>query len=170
MEEISCCFTGYRPQKLPFKVSREDSGYTEFENMLINEIMELTECGCTTFISGMAMGFDIIAAECVLDARELIKDTSIKLICAIPFIDQSEKYPAFWKEKYDRLLEECDEAVLISDKYFRSCYMKRNMYMVDNSDVVMTYYDGLPGGTKNTMEYALKKGRKIINLYEKEIP
>lgn len=165
-EFFSCCFTGYRPEKMPFKIDKSDPGYIEFENRLINKIIELINAGCTTFISGMATGFDIIAAECVLEAAELINHTSVSLICAIPFIEQSKYYPALWKEKYNRLLQKCDNAILVSDKYYKGCFMKRNIFMVDNSDIVLTFYDGKPGGTKNTVNYAIKQGRKVLNLYD----
>ena len=36
--------------------------------------------------------------------------------------------------------------------------------MVDNSDFVLTWFDGKSGGTKNTVDYAFNKGRKIFNL------
>lgn len=174
-DELSCCFTGYRPQKLPFKTTKDkngfyDSGYIDFENKLISKILSLVDAGCTEFISGMAMGFDIIAAECVIAVRDIYNKSSIKLICAVPFIEQSESYPDIWKQKYDFLLSNSDEVILTSDKYYPSCYMKRNKYMVDNSDMVLTFYDGKPGGTKNTVDYAVKKGRKIINLYENKVP
>ena len=36
--------------------------------------------------------------------------------------------------------------------------------MVDNSDFVVCWYDGKSGGTKNTLKYAAKKHRFIINI------
>ena len=38
--------------------------------------------------------------------------------------------------------------------------------MVDNSDYVITWFDGQSGGTKNTIRYAKKIGRQIFNIYE----
>ena len=64
--EKSCCFTGYRPEKFPFNLERENADYTDFENSLIETVFSLTDEDCFTFYSGMAMGFDIIAAEAVL--------------------------------------------------------------------------------------------------------
>lgn len=151
---------------MPFPIDRSNRDYINFENRLVEKITELIGLGCTTFISGMATGFDIIAAECVNELRGLVKDVSIELVLAIPFIEQSAAYPSFWKEKYDKLLNDCDKAVLISDGYFPGCYMRRNIFMVDNSDIVLTFYDGKPGGTKNTVKYAEKIGRKVINLFD----
>lgn len=161
---FSCCFTGYRPQKFPFPLEGSNPAYTEFENRLITAVLELAKEGCRTFYSGMAMGFDIIAAECVLLAAELNDFRDVKLVCALPFKEQAASFPPPWKSRYDEILSRADEIILISDKYYRNCYFDRNRFLVDNSDCVLTWYDGSAGGTKNTLGYAKSIGRKIINL------
>ena len=149
---------------MPFKISNTDARYRDFENRLVSQIIELTNEGVSHFISGMATGFDLIAAECVLEVKNMIKDTSISLTAAIPFSDQAQKYNSFWAQKYNKVKQNADEVILISNDYYPGCYMARNKYMVDNSDIVLAYYDGKPGGTKNTVNYAVKLGRKVVNL------
>lgn len=166
-EEISCCFTGYRPSKLPFRIELSDSGYIEFENRLTDIINDLIDVGCRHFLSGVAMGFDIIAAESVLLAKKY-SPHEIRLSCVIPFLEQSATFTPAWKKRYNAVLSDCDEAILISDSYFKGCYMKRNRYMVDNSDCVVTWFDGKPGGTKNTVDYAKSRGRRVINIFEEK--
>ena len=163
-ETKSCCFTGYRPEKFPFKFSADNTQYIAFENRLTQTIYKLCENGCHTFYSGMAMGFDIVAAECVLLSREVCRTSSIKLVCAVPFIEQSKSFPKEWQQRYNDILTKADEVILTSDKYFSSCYMRRNRFMVDNSDFVVTWFDGKSGGTKSTMDYARRLGRTVINL------
>jgi uncharacterized phage-like protein YoqJ len=41
---------------------------------------------------------------------------------------------------------------------------KRNEYMVDNSDIVMAVWNGKKSGTSYTVEYAKKKGRRVLVL------
>ena len=158
-----CCFTGHRPNKLPFNVYKRDSNYQEFENRLFEAILELIANGCTVFYTGMAMGFDIIAAEAVLSLKRTY-DSAIKLICAVPFVGQVDGFSDLWREKYYDIIEGCDEVITISESYYKGCYQKRNIFMVDNSDYVLTWFDGKPGGTRNTVEYAARKLRHIINL------
>ena len=55
-------------------MDRENEEYKRFENALIEEILKLINDGCRTFYSGMAMGFDIIAAETVLFLKNAYKD------------------------------------------------------------------------------------------------
>lgn len=165
MEKVyKCCFTGYRPQKLPFGNNKNSKEYKEFENKIIKAVLSLCDEGYGEFYSGMAMGFDIIAAETVLLFKELYKNFNIKLIAVIPFENQADGYSDEWYSRYHNILEKCDEKIVLSDKYFKGSYQKRNEYMVDNCDCVLTYFDGQSGGTKNTINYALKKGRFVLNI------
>lgn len=162
-----CCFTGYRPSKMPFSLDKNSKEYKDFENKIIEAVLKLSSDGCYEFYSGMAMGFDIIAAETILLFKELYKDIVIRLVAVIPFENQADSYSEEWYGRYQNILEKCDEKIVLSDKYFKGSYQKRNEYMVDNCDYVLTYFDGQSGGTKNTINYALKKGRFVLNINDK---
>ena len=158
-----CCFTGYRPSKLPFDINIKNKAYNDFENFITEGILKLVNENCFVFYTGMAMGFDMLCAENVLMLKKIYKK-SLKLICAIPFEGQGEAFSDYWKKRYYNILNECDEAVVLADKYYKGCYHKRNKFMVDNSDYVMTWFDGKAGGTKNTLDYAFKQNRFVLNL------
>ena len=161
----SCCFTGYRPSKFPFPLSGENSEYIRFENKLIDAIFSLPSENCYTFYTGCVMGFDLIAAEIVLMLKRSPKvNYSAELICAVPFTEQAASFTPEWKERYNNVIACADEVVLISDRYFDGCYQRRNEFMVNNSDIVLTWYDGKSGGTGNTLKYADKRGKRIVNL------
>ena len=110
------------------------------------------------------MGFDIVAAEAVLLLRETYKKAKISLVCAVPFLEQSAAFGREWKRRYNNVLGKSDEVILLSDRYYKGCYRKRNEFMVDNSDFVITWFDGKQGGTHYTLCYAEKKRKRIINL------
>lgn len=76
MRHHRCCFTGHRPEKL----SKPE---TEIIAELEKEIRHAIEDGYTTFISGMARGVDIWAAEIVLRLRDA--GQPIRLICVSPY-------------------------------------------------------------------------------------
>ena len=57
-----CCFTGHRPGKL-----KQDE--QTVKRLLAASINQAVTRGYTTFITGMAQGTDIWAAEIVLDMR-----------------------------------------------------------------------------------------------------
>lgn len=161
---LKCCFTGYRPSKMPFSLDRENDAYKKFENALIEEILKLINEGCRTFYSGMAMGFDIIAAETVLFLKKAFKDINIELVCVLPFETQGDSFSYIWRQRFFDVLENCDRKITLADEYFSGCYQKRNEFMVDNCDYVLTWYDGKAGGTRNTIDYAVKKQRHIVNI------
>lgn len=58
-----------------------------------------------------------------------------------------------------------DKATVCAESYTPYSYMRRNAYMVDSSGLLIAIYDHRPGGTKNTVEYARKKGRGIWLLH-----
>ena len=162
---LRCCFTGYRPEKFDFSLDENNTMYNKFVDRLFNAVTDLAESGVSEFYSGMAMGFDIIAAETVLDVARLRPDLSLRLVACVPYIEQASAFPKSWKDRYNYILSNCDKALLLSDKYYKGCFQRRNKFMVDSTDFVITYFDGAPGGTKNTVTYAKKQGKGIVNCY-----
>ena len=45
---------------------------------------------------------------------------------------------------------------------------KRNIWMVDNADVLVAIWDGSSGGPKNTVEYTRKVKKPILHIDPKE--
>ena len=154
------CFTGHRPEKLNFEDG--DEKYMQFKAVLLKVLNRLHELGYTRFISGMARGFDMWAAETVCSMRE--KEENISLVCAVPFPDQAKSWKPEEKARWQSILNAADETVMVCDKYTRDCFHRRNRYMVDNSNAVVCLYDGTKGGTAYTVDYALKKGKVVIQI------
>ncbi len=157
-----CCFSGYRPEKFPFELNQRNIDFCLLKSRILKTLTALIEDECGVFYCGMARGFDILCGECVLALKR--EFSNIKLVCAVPYENQETNFSPSWKAKYYTLLQNADEVYYISKKYSSFCFQQRNMFMVDNSDYVMTWYDGKRGGTRNTLKYAAKKGRYIINL------
>ena len=132
------------------------------KNLLRKEIRASVKDGYTTFISGMAKGVDLIAARVVLEERK--KNENIRLICASPYVDFEKGWTDREKEEYRIIMEEADETKYICEHCFRGCYQIRNRWMVDNSSMVIAVFNGEKGGTKNTIDYALKKGVSVHNI------
>lgn len=167
--ERSCCFTGYRPEKFPFLLKFGTADFNALENKIYDAVFAAVRDGTDTFYCGMAMGFDLLCGKAVVDLKRMSAEKEIRLIAAIPFTNQSERFKPTWKKLYEIVLAEADETVIISEAYHRGCFTERNRYMVDKSDNVITYYDGQSGGTANTLRYAASKGKKITNLSEYSI-
>ncbi len=140
-----CCFTGHRPEKLIW--SEE-----EITKWLEEAILQAVDDGYTTFISGMARGVDIWAAEIVLKLRDAGRP--IKLICAIPYDGFDNKWSDHWRKRYKRIVNEADYVKVVCEGYSIGCFQVRNEWMVDCSSRVLAVYNGQPSGTRNTVIYA----------------
>lgn len=160
---MKVCFTGHRPQSLPFGTDEQHPLCLELKARLAEEIQAVIKNGADTFYTGMALGVDTFAAEAVLKEKE--KNPSIKLIAAVPCPSQSNSWSEAEKARYNAILERCDEVAMVSDHYYRGCMHVRNRYMADRSDLLIAVYDGhSKGGTASTVQYAQKKGLTIIQL------
>jgi len=88
----------------------------------------------------------------------------ITLEAAIPYERQSESWSEALRKRYARLVADCDYHTLVQKNYTPDCMMRRNKYIVDNSSILIAAYGGKPGGTMNTLLYALRRGLEIIEL------
>ena len=70
MDLCSCAFTGHRPKSLPWRYNESSPDCTMLKNVLAEQIKTLVDDGVTGFISGMAQGVDLWAAQIVLDLRK----------------------------------------------------------------------------------------------------
>lgn len=144
-----CAFTG----------NRDITGYVNTEALKIL-IEGLIEEGVTAFLSGMARGFDMIAAELIINIRK--ERPEIKLVACVPCPEQDRFFCEEDKRKYRELLEQCDEVKIISDHYFKGCMFLRDRYMVDNADCVIAYErKKSDGGTAYTVNYAKQKNKTV---------
>ena len=163
---LACCFTGYRPEKYKFDIDGDSSDATVLKVKPARYVNELISKGVTEFYCGCARGFDIFAAEAVLEAKKYHPTT--KLISVMPFRDMNRGWEPGWTDRLMRVLDQSDDVIVIADGYRRGVYDIRNRYMVDHSEYVITYFDGAVGGTRNTLDYAKRKNRVVVNLADEE--
>lgn len=153
-----CCFTGHRPEKLH---SSERKICKELER----EIRAAVDDGFQTFISGMARGSDIWAAEIVLKLRD--KGAPIRLIAASPFEGFELSWSLHWQKKYAAIMAKADHIRFISPSYDRGCFQRRNEWMVNHSSRLIAVFNGGSGGTKNTIDFAAKVGVETVIVEDK---
>ena len=127
---------------------------------LRSEIEKAIQRGYTTFLCGMALGFDTLCAETVLDLKK--KYGTIKLIAALPCKTQDIKWADRDRKRYKKILKKADGIRCIYDEYTEGCMLERNRYMVNNSSLMIALFSGLSGGTKSTIDYARSQGLEII--------
>ena len=146
-----CAFSGHRNLK----------GY-DFDPALLDRVVEnLIKTGTENFLCGMALGFDMAAAESVLQFKSKY---GVKLTAVLPCKNQSENYSEANKARYQRILDSCDEVIILSEEYYKGCMHARDRYLVENSNAVVCFLRKSGGGTFYTVSYAKKLNVPMIEL------
>lgn len=155
---VTCAFTGHRPAALPWGENERDPRCLELKGRLDEALGRAYSLGYRHFICGMAKGADHYFCEAVIKLRETHPDVTLE--AAVPFPQQSQRWNARDKERYERLLGQCDMETLIQRVYSASCMQRRNRYMVDHASRLIAVFNGHPSGsgTLGTLHYALKNG------------
>ena len=181
MKSKTCCFIGHRAVEITAELERKTRAVVE--NLIVNENVK-------TFLFGSKSDFDFLCHSVVTHLKE--KYPFIKRIgytCrseSVILESEREKleeiYSHFAKEKIHLLGVE--EEFEHKTKYVsgKASYVERNQAMIDDSDYCVFYYDEnyLPqkrkrcggigyyqskSGTALAYKYAIRKKKKIINVY-----
>ncbi len=158
-----------RPMEFDLATSVAFSGHRVCDSEAVRAALavalpRLVASGFQTFLTGMAVGFDLLAGEAVLQ----LKASGIPLmLCAvIPYRAQPRHFSAEWHTRYNRLLAEADEIILLQEEYSQGCLHRRNDFLVDHASHLMAWYDGAKsGGTFYTIRRARSRGIVVENLF-----
>jgi uncharacterized phage-like protein YoqJ len=152
--------TGHRPGKLG-KEWNHKGPVTDHLRKYLKEI--LTDLKATSLISGLALGFDTIAAQTALEMN-------LELIGSIPFREQHLRWNEEAQKEYLRLRGLCTslhvaiEGTSLSRGHIARAMQIRNMWTVNNCGILVAAFDGTSGGTANTILYAQKIGKPIARI------
>lgn len=147
--------TGHRSKKLLSYTKNLDSVLLKLALDYFNEQKEITR-----IISGMALGWDQAIAKAGIEI-------GIPVIGAVPFTGQESVWPDFCKKDYYRILDHCQEVIIISEGSYSSAkYQIRNEWMVDHCNFVLALWDGSGGGTGNCIDYCKKVRIPYINMWD----
>lgn len=155
MEDRTCCFIGHR--KINETEELKQKLCEIIEKLIMDENIDI-------FLFGSKSRFDDLCYELVTKIKE--KYPPIKRIYV------RSMYPYIEDDYKDYLLQDFE------DTYFpkkitgagKASYVERNYEMIDKSRFCIFYYDeqNAPttrkSGTKVAFNYAVKKGKQIINI------
>ena len=158
----ACCFTGHRPAKLPWGDDESDLRCLALKARLRAAVESAILEGTEHFICGMAEGCDLYFAEVVLELKK--RYPHITLEAALPCPSQADRWSAASRARYQALLKQCDYETMVAEQYSPGCMQRRNRYMVDHASLLIAAHDGLPGGTRGTIEYALRRGLDVVDV------
>lgn len=135
------------------------------EAVLCGVIRRLYQRGYRTFLCGMAVGFDLAAAEAVLACRKSCPE--LELIAVVPYAGQDAYFSNSDRRRYGKVLQAAERTITLAEGYYDGCFMTRNDYLVDHASALVAWYDGSPGGTHYTVRRAGRRGMGVVNLYRK---
>jgi uncharacterized phage-like protein YoqJ len=154
--------TGHRPDKLGSEYDYNGPTSTKIFRSLVDFIHTYKP---RLTISGMALGIDQLWAMASIYCER-------PFIAAIPFEGQELAWPNSSKQIYNDLLndDDCQQKVYVCDPGYAAYKMqKRNEWMVNKCDILLSIFDGSDGGTKNCCKFADKIGKYRININPKEL-
>lgn len=158
-DELHIAVTGHR-KWANFDQERED-----FENCLTRLLSLFRAHGIMLrrlkFITGCARGVDLWFAEYALN-------WNIGLHCYLPFkrITQIVKSHMNPKERslLNFMIDQAEKVVVVNETYFIQGYQKRNIAIVNNCDLLLSYYTRSRSGSGNAVRYAEKIDKWNIEL------
>lgn len=156
MQQRTVCFTGHR--------NIERAHMLALPELLKAEIARQAEAGAVHFRAGGAIGFDTLAALCVLEQKKLYPHIRLDLI--LPCRDQDAEWNESNRQAYHFVLQSADSVSYVRERYAEGCMLERDRRLVEGSDVCVAFLTKSRGGTAYTAAYALKKGLEFVNLFD----
>lgn len=163
MDNLLCAFSGHRPEKLPWGNDEHDPRCQALKIQMERQLRRLCQRGVRRYICGMARGTDFYFLEALQKLRE---EYDLTVEAALPFYGQERHWRMEDQERYAALLEQCDLISCQGERYSEGCMLRRNRYMVERAQILLTVFDGQKrSGTAATVAYARHLGLEIIPLW-----
>ena len=162
------CFIGHRQI---FDRSVREKLKTAIENEIKN--------GCKFFTMGTYGEFDEIALSVCRELRNVYKDINIEVVITSYHKVENKLLDTFKNEyneiemiheNYTPYSDVKTTMYEIEDLHFKKQITESNHQMIDTCDTLICYVNKKhnPSGAKHSMNYAKRKGLKIINLYNEQ--
>ena len=108
------------------------------------------------FYVGRNGDFDIVVASAIKRIQKDLGNHNSSLILVLPYHAKDEKY---YEKYYDEMCMPVGREV-----HYKAAIMKRNEWLIENSDLLIAYVENESGGAYKTLKYAERKGIEIINI------
>ena len=165
--ETDCCFTGPRPPRLPAGGREDAPEMLELKEKLRLAVRMAYDDGYRAFICGMAEGFDLLAAEAVLELCSKFPDAH--LVAAFPSPESRTHHSLPVRERIERITAGAGLICYCRKSYVKGCELERNAFMVRSCSRIIGYYNGLSNGTAHCWKLALSQRLETVNLYDGKI-
>lgn len=156
MDIYSVSFFGHRIVENPLEIDQRVQS-------LVSRL--LLQKDFVEFLVGRDGEFDQIVSSAIRRCKRILRDDNSAHVWVLPY--ETAKYrenEQAFRDYYDEI-EICHSS---SAGHFKAAYQVRNREMVDRSDLIVFYVQHSSGGAYQTMRYAQKREKHIINLHDTE--
>lgn len=152
LDIYTVAFFGHRYIDNPFRI----------EERLDEQIYKLlSEHEYVDFLVGRDGEFDQFASSAVLRVRKRYRDDNSSLILVLPYPKADYLNNV---EYYEEYYSEIEISHVASVAHPKAAIQIRNREMVDRADLILCCIEREKGGAWQTVQYAIKQGKTIINL------
>lgn len=133
-----------------------------------NQFILLYEQGVRWFLVGGALGVDMWNGEILLKLKEQPEYSDLELVIVQPHPGHDERWDEQSKKRMAFLRNRCTECITVGAGPGPESYYKRNRYLVDHADCLVTVYDGdrnMQSGTGQTVRYAEEQGKPVTMIH-----
>ena len=127
----------------------------------IRKVLEENEY--VDFLVGRNGDFDLLASSAVLEMKKKYRDDNSSLILVLPYVTSEYRNN---KESFERYYDGIEVSFFASRAFPKSAFQIRNKEMVDKADLIICCIDRELGGAYQTIKYAQKQNKPIINISE----
>ena len=115
------------------------------------------------FLVGRNGDFDQLVSSSIRRCKRNIRSDNSSHVWVLPYETADyRRYEDDYREYYDEI-----EVFSSADSHYKAIYQDRNRHMVDRSHLVVFFVEHDNGGAWQTMKYALRENKAIINLCKK---
>lgn len=115
----TCCFSGYRPEKMPFPHIRPGSRGRRSRRRSTARSNTPVSPGLSHLSLRHGSRIRYLGGEAVIRARA---HHDIRLLCAVPHDHQSDRFAPSWKKRYNVCLVNSDAVRVFASNYFSGCF------------------------------------------------
>lgn len=108
------------------------------------------------FYIGRNGEFDIIAASVIKRAQKAVDYNNSSVVLVLPYRVKDMEY---YENYYDELTLPIEPKT-----HFKEAIIKRNKWLVDNTDMLIAFVENSKGGAYQCLEYAKKAQIDFINI------
>ena len=114
------------------------------------------------FLVGRNGDFDLMTASVVRRLKKELNVENVFLTLVLPYETAELRNNT---EAFENFYDSIEISEASADKNFKYAITARNRDMIDRSDMVVVYVKNQSGGAYQSLRYAEKNDKRIINLY-----